>query len=83
MISARVFLCEMNSSKDYPPILYIPVPQVGHLPLSAGFPFFMVTRCAFGSSLFSRHFTQYMLAIFVSPPLTSPKAGFTPLSVIQ
>ena len=25
------------------PILYIPVPQTGHFPLSAGLPFFMVT----------------------------------------
>jgi len=45
------------------PILYIPVPQTGHFPFIAGFPFFMVTLTALGSSLFARHFTQYMLAI--------------------
>ena len=52
------------------PILNILVPQVGQVPLRAGFPFFMVTPTAFGSSFFARHLTQYMLAIFeVSPPL--------------
>ena len=42
------------------PILYIPVPHTGHLPFIAGLPFFMVTGCAFGSSRFARHLTQYI-----------------------
>lgn len=43
--------------------------QTGHFPFIAGFPFFIVTFTAAGSSLFARHFTQYMLAIifFTSP----------------
>jgi len=48
---------------SYPPILNIPVPQVGHFPFNAGFPFFKVTFVAFGSSFFARHFTQYIVAI--------------------
>jgi hypothetical protein len=36
-------LKEIRQLADYPPILYIPVPQVGHLPFKAGFPFFIVT----------------------------------------
>jgi len=31
----------------------------------AGLPFFIVTLTALGSSRFARHFTQYMLAIFL------------------
>lgn len=43
----------------------IPVPHVGHLPFIAGFPFFNVTFTAAGSSLFARHFTQYIVVIVV------------------
>lgn len=46
----------------------MPVPHVGHLPFIAGFPFFIVTFTALGSSLFARHFTQYMLAIILFTP---------------
>lgn len=45
------------------PILYIPVPQTGHLPFIAGLPFFIVTGVALGSSRFARHLTQYISAI--------------------
>jgi hypothetical protein len=45
--------------------LNIPVPHVGHLPFIAGFPFFNVTFTAAGSSLFARHFTQYIVVIVV------------------
>ena len=51
------------------PILNIPVPHVGHLPFIAGLPFLSVTGTAFGSSLFSRHFTQYIVAIILFTPL--------------
>lgn len=50
------------------PILNIPVPHVGHLPFIAGLPFLSVTGTAFGSSLFSRHFTQYIVAIIRFTP---------------
>lgn len=66
----RGFSFEQNRS-FYPPILYIPVPQTGHLPFIAGLPFFIVTFTALGSSRFARHFTQYMVAI-VSFHLLSP-----------
>lgn len=42
------------------PILYIPVPQTGHLPFIAGLPFFIVTFSGFSTSLFARHLTQYI-----------------------
>ena len=64
------FLRRIFQEKNYAaPILYIPVPQTGHLPLRAGLPFFMVTFCAFASSLFALHLTQYIDAIYKSPPL--------------
>lgn len=58
-------------SKGYlaAPILYIPVPQTGHLPFIAGLPFFIVTASAFGSSRFARHLTQYISAM---DKVTSP-----------
>ena len=67
---AGVFRQVISLQKNQPPILYIPVPQTGHLPFIAGLPFFMVTLTALGSSRLARHLTQYMLAIvFCSPPL--------------
>src|SRR5690242_8764173 len=47
----------------FEPILYIPVPQTGHLALRAGLPFFMVTCSGLSTSLLARHFTQYIDAI--------------------
>ena len=41
------------------PIRYITVPQTGHSPLVAGFPFFMVTSLGLAISRFSLHLTQY------------------------
>lgn len=56
---------------DYlPPILYMPVPQTGHFPFMAFFPFFIVTAWALGSSLFALHFTQYIDAINSLHPLS-------------
>ena len=40
------------------PIRIIVVPQTGHLPFIAGFPFFSFTATAFLISRFARHFTQ-------------------------
>jgi hypothetical protein len=39
-------------------ILYMPVPHTLHLPLTAGRPFFIVTRCMSTMAVFFRHFTQ-------------------------
>jgi hypothetical protein len=51
-----------------PKILYIPVPQVGHLPRAAALPFFIVTCCSSFISFEALHFTQYPFdAIFVPP----------------
>jgi hypothetical protein len=41
-----------------PKILYITVPQVGHLPFIAFRPFFVVTSTASEISLFALHLTQ-------------------------
>src|SRR5271169_778021 len=44
----------------FPPrILNITTPQVGHLPLIAFRPFFMVSSTASAISFFALHFTQY------------------------
>ncbi len=40
------------------PILNIEIPQVGHVPFVAGFPFFIVTACVPVISLLSLHLTQ-------------------------
>ncbi len=54
-------------------ILYIPVPQVGHLPFIAGLPFFMVTFLASEISFFSLHFTQYPVKTLTSPQMSPPQ----------
>jgi len=41
------------------PMRNMAVPQVGHTPLVAGLPFFMVTALALFISFLARHFTQY------------------------
>ncbi len=41
------------------PMRYILVPQAGHVPLVAGFPFFIVTAVGFCISFFVRHLRQY------------------------
>jgi len=47
----------------------IVVPQTGHLPFMAGFPFFSVTDAASFISRFALHFTQYAWTMrFASPP---------------
>ena len=55
----------MNGSiRFYPlPILKMAVLHVGHVPFTAGFPFFMVYGFAPLMSLLSRHFTQYPIVI--------------------
>jgi len=47
------------STYFFPKILYIPVPQSGHLPLTAKRPFFIVTFCSSFISLDFLHLTQY------------------------
>jgi len=49
------------------PILYIPVPQVGHLAFMAGLPFFIVTFSGLDTSFLARHLTQYIVAIVFHP----------------
>jgi len=49
----------------FAPILYIPVPQSGHLAFIAGLPFFIVTFSAFDTSFLALHFTQYIEVIRV------------------
>lgn len=56
----------------FAPILYIFVPQTGHLPVQAGLPFFIVVCSTWPSpdsihSCLALHFTQYA-PIFNSPP---------------
>ncbi len=48
------------------PILNILVPQTGHTPWVAGFPFFMVMALAYFISLLVRHFTQYACISYTS-----------------
>jgi hypothetical protein len=55
------------------PILYMPVPHVGHTPFVAGLPFFMVTAVASFISRCVLHFRQY--ASTVIPPLATAIAG--------
>ncbi len=43
----------------------MPVPHVGHTPLRAGRPFFILTSTASAISLFALHFTQYASAILL------------------
>jgi hypothetical protein len=50
------------------PILNILVPQVGHVPSVAGFPFFMVIALAPFISRFVRHFKQYASNVAPPPP---------------
>lgn len=59
---AGLFFCKLQ--KNYAaPILYIPVPQVGHFAFIAGLPFFIVTFSGLATSFFALHFTQYIDAI--------------------
>ena len=50
--------------KSYPlPILKMAVLHVGHVPLIAGLPFFMVYGAGLPISRLSLHFTQYPIVI--------------------
>src|SRR5205814_1463953 len=51
-----------------PRILNITVPQVGHLPLMALRPFFIVSSTALEISFLALHLTQYPSGIRVFPP---------------
>src|SRR6266576_6936357 len=51
-----------------PRILNMTVPQVGHLPLMALRPFFMVSSTALEISFLALHLTQYPSGIRVFPP---------------
>jgi hypothetical protein len=62
----------LQKDKDFyfflPNILYIPVPQEGHLPFIAARPFFIVTCCSSFISLLVLHFTQYPFSAILLPP---------------
>ena len=59
-----------------PRILYIPVPQLEHLPFSALLPFFIVTSWVFDISRLALHLTQYPSAI-IFPPRVRCNRRFT------
>jgi hypothetical protein len=48
-----------GAAADLPSILNMTVPQVGHLPLMALRPFFMVSSTPFEISFLALHLTQY------------------------
>ena len=50
-------------------ILYMPVPQVVHLPFIAWRLFFIVTFCVSFISFLDLHFTQYPISAIWSHPL--------------
>jgi hypothetical protein len=60
---------ECNSGfllKGYPfPIRKTEVPQLGHTPLTAAFPFLSVTFVGFFISMFALHLTQYACGISI------------------
>ncbi len=47
------------------PIRKTEVPQLGHVPLTAAFPFLSVTFCGFFISMFALHLTQYACGISI------------------
>jgi hypothetical protein len=55
------------AASAFPKILNITVPQVGHLPLIALRPFFMVSWAASTISFFALHLTQYPSDIEILP----------------
>jgi hypothetical protein len=55
--SARPVFGSLRASYAFP-ILYIFVPQTGHVPLDAGLPFFIVTCCTPFISRLVRHLRQ-------------------------
>ena len=57
-----------------PRILNMTVPQVGHLPLIALRPFFIVSSTASLTSFLALHLTQYPSGIKILPP-RAPCAG--------
>ena len=56
-------MVEAGAAADLPKILNITVPQVGHLPLMALRPFFIVSSTPFAISRLALHLTQYPSAI--------------------
>jgi len=52
-------LLATGAAADLPSILNMTVPQVGHLPLMALRPFFMVSSTPFEISFLALHLTQY------------------------
>ena len=66
--SAIFFVSILVTPYYFPKILYMPVPQVVHLPFMAWRLFFIVTFCVSFMSLFDLHFTQYPTsAIYITP----------------
>jgi hypothetical protein len=72
VLGLRENLEEMGEERDpkgrnsYPlPIRKTEVPQLGHVPLTAAFPFLSVTFCGFFISMLALHLTQYACGISV------------------
>jgi hypothetical protein len=65
---------------DLPRILNITVPQVGHLPLMALRPFFIVSSTPSEISFLALHLTQYPSAINSLPPAHHAPDGHSSLS---
>src|SRR5436190_10751668 len=67
-----------GGGEAFPPkILNITVPQVGHLPLMALRPFFIVSSTASMISFFALHLTQYPSGIKILLPDASCAAAVT------
>jgi hypothetical protein len=58
---------ETTERTGYFPILNIFVPQLEHVPVVAGLPFFIVMAVGFFISFFALHFTQYASIFFQTP----------------
>jgi hypothetical protein len=61
-INYALFLYDGSDRLDYFTILYIPVPQVVHLPFNAWRLFFIVTFWVSFISFLDLHFTQYPIS---------------------
>jgi hypothetical protein len=64
-----------------PSILNITVPQVGHLPLMALRPFFMVSSTPSAMGFLALHLTQYPSDIKKLPPTLHAANGFNKLPI--
>ena len=72
-----------SGSGGQPPILNTLPPQIGHVPCSAGLPFFIVIFWGFTTSTFILSLTQYASAIGSFASYLSCGAGSTPTSIVN